>query len=123
MSRKALILPAVLAAGGAVAAISSAGAFAGAGIFAGAGARTASSHTVILKNIRFHPATLSIRRGESVKWVWEDGNIEHNVTFHGFHSRTMTSGSYTVKFTEQGTFNYNCTLHVSEGMKGKIVVH
>lgn len=115
MSRKSL--SAVLAAAAATAAAIPAGAF------GGAGARTAASHTVILKNVRFHPATLSIRRGESVKWVWGDRESEHNVTFHGFHSRTMTSGSYTVKFTRQGTFNYNCTIHVSEGMKGKIVVH
>jgi plastocyanin len=45
------------------------------------------------------------------------------VTFHGFHSRTMVHGWYTVKFTQPGTFNYNCTIHVSEGMKGKVVVH
>ena len=54
--------------------------------------------------------------------MWADGE-EHNVTFHGFHSRTMSHGSYTVKFTRPGTFNYNCTIHASEGMKGKIVVH
>jgi plastocyanin len=93
-----------------------------AGAFGGANARTASSHTVLLKNVRFHPGTLNIDRGENVKWVWADG-AEHNVTFHGFHSRTMAHGSYTVKFTQQGTFNYSCTIHVSEGMKGKIVVH
>jgi plastocyanin len=87
------------------------------------GARSASGHTVVLKNIRFHPPTLNIRRGESVTWLWRDGGIEHNVTFHGFHSRTQASGSYTVKFTRSGTFSYRCTIHVAEGMKGKIVVH
>jgi plastocyanin len=92
-----------------------------AGAFGGASARTASSHTVILEDIRFHPGTLSIDRGESVRWVWADGE-EHNVTFHGFHSRTMAHGSYTVRFTRPDTFNYNCTIHASEGMKGKIVV-
>ncbi len=86
------------------------------------GARAASTHTVILKNIRFHPATLSINRGDSVKWLWED-NTEHNVTFHGLHSRTQERGSYTIRFTKSGTFNYHCTIHVSEGMKGKIIVH
>jgi plastocyanin len=116
MSRKALGLLTVLTALAAITLIPTAGAF------GGARARAAGSHTVILKNVRFHPGTLSIRRGESVKWEWEDGE-EHNVTFHGFHSRTMAHGSYTVKFTQQGTFNYNCTIHVSEGMKGKIVVH
>jgi plastocyanin len=93
-----------------------------AGAFDGANAHTTSSHTVILENIRFHPGTLSIDRGESVKWVWADRE-EHNVTFHDFHSRTMAHGSYTVRFTQKGTFNYNCTIHASEGMKGKIVVH
>ena len=111
------MLSAVLATVGTMAAISSTGAL------AGAGARAAGSHTVILETIRFRPATLSIRRGESVRWVWEDGKTEHNVTFHSFHSRTTAHGSYTVKFTQQGTFDYNCTLHASEGMKGKVVVH
>jgi plastocyanin len=87
------------------------------------GARAASTHTVILKDSRFHPATLNINRGDSVKWLWKDEGIEHNVTFHGFHSRTQGSGSYTVRFTKRGTFSYDCTIHVSEGMKGKVIVH
>jgi plastocyanin len=115
MSWKALCLSAVVAAVAGVAAIP-------AGAFGGASAHTAGSHTVVLKNIRFHPGTLSIARGDSVRWVWGDRE-EHNVTFHGFHSRTMTHGSYAVTFTRQGTFNYSCTIHESEGMKGKIVVH
>jgi plastocyanin len=84
-------------------------------------ARPASSHTVILKNIRFHPSTLTIDRGDTVTWLWRDRE-EHNVTFHGLHSRTMTHGSYAVRFTQSGTFNYRCTIHASEGMRGKIVV-
>ncbi|HEY3958945.1 MAG TPA: plastocyanin/azurin family copper-binding protein [Solirubrobacteraceae bacterium] len=121
MSRKALCLSAAAVAAAAVTAIPT-------GAFGGASARTAGSHTVVLKNVRFHPSTLSIGRGESVKWVWEDASTEHNssehnVTFHGFHSRTMTRGSYTVRFTQRGTFNYSCTIHASEGMKGKVVVH
>ena len=89
---------------------------------ASGGARPASTHTVILKQIRFRPATLSIRRGDSVRWIWRDGAIEHNVAFRGFRSRTQRSGTYTVRFTRSGTFAYVCTLHVAEGMKGKIVV-
>ena len=87
------------------------------------GAKAASNHTVILKNVRFHPGALTINRGDSVRWLWRDGGeTEHDVTFHGFHSRKMTSGSYTVRFTHSGTFNYRCTVHESEGMRGKIVV-
>ena len=89
----------------------------------GGGARAASTHTVTLKNIRFHPGDLTINRGDSVTWVWRDGETEHNVTGHGFHSRTQAHGSYTVRFEHSGTFSYECTIHVAEGMKGKIVVH
>ena len=87
------------------------------------GASAAASHTVILKETRFHPGSLTIRRGDSVTWVWKDGGEEHNVTAHAFHSHTMGHGSFTVHFTRSGTFNYRCTIHESEGMRGRIVVH
>ena len=86
------------------------------------GGHAASGHTVVLKEIRFHPGNLTIHRGDSVTWQWRDGGTEHNVTFHGFHSRTMGHGSYTVRFAHTGTFAYRCTIHGSEGMVGKIVV-
>jgi plastocyanin len=89
----------------------------------GGGARGASAHTVTIKDIRFHPGTLNINRGDSVTWRWRDGGTEHNVTFRGFHSRTQSHGSYTVRFTHRGTFAYMCTIHVAEGMRGRIVVH
>jgi plastocyanin len=87
----------------------------------GRDARSASSHTVTLKNIRFHPGNLSINRGDTVTWLWRDGE-EHNVTGKGFHSRTQAHGSYSVKFTHSGTFAYRCTIHEAEGMRGKIIV-
>lgn len=86
------------------------------------GARTASTHAVTLKNVRFHPGNLSINRGDTVTWLWRDSE-EHNVTGKGFHSRTQTHGSYSVRFTHSGTFAYRCTIHEAEGMRGKIVVH
>jgi plastocyanin len=87
------------------------------------GASAARTHTVVLKEVRYHPGTLSIRRGDSVKWVWRDGETEHNVTFAHSHSHTQSMGSYTLRFTRRGTFNYHCTIHVEEGMRGKITVH
>ncbi|HTA15380.1 MAG TPA: plastocyanin/azurin family copper-binding protein [Solirubrobacteraceae bacterium] len=86
-------------------------------------AHSASTHTVTLSHIRFHPAALSIKRGDTVRWLWEDKGTEHNVTGKGFKSRTMTKGSFSVRFTKSGTFSYHCTIHVSEGMVGKVVVH
>jgi plastocyanin len=114
MNRRALGSLGAVAALGAAAAIPT-GAF--------GTAHVAASRTVTLKNTRFHPATLNINHGDSVRWLWRDEETPHNVTFHGFHSRTQGTGSYTVRFAHRGTFNYHCTIHVSEGMKGKIVVH
>jgi plastocyanin len=87
------------------------------------GAHSASTHTVTLSHIRFHPGALSIKRGDTVTWLWEDKGTKHNVTGSGFKSRTMATGSFSVRFTKAGTFNYHCTIHVKEGMVGKIVVH
>jgi plastocyanin len=85
------------------------------------GAHGAAGHTVLLKDFRFHPGSLTIHQGDSVTWVWGDGE-EHNVTGAGFHSRTMAHGTFTVRFNRRGSFNYRCTLHEREGMRGKIVV-
>jgi plastocyanin len=113
MSRRALFLLASITAALAVA-LAPTGAL--------GGASAAKNRTVTLHEFRFHPATLNVNRGDSVKWVWRD-QVEHNVTFRSQHSRTQVSGTYTVRFTRKGTFNYHCTIHVQEGMRGKVVVH
>jgi len=115
LSRRARPIAAALAAGAvAVAALLPATAL--------GGASAASNHVVTLKNFHFHPGSLTIRRGDTVTWLWED-QVEHNVTFKGFHSRNQIHGSYTVRFARSGTFDYRCTFHVSEGMIGKVIVH
>ena len=90
---------------------------------ASGGAHSAGTHVVTLSHIRYHPGTLRIKRGDIVTWKWTDKGHEHNVTARSFRSKTMTKGSFSVRFTRAGTFNYHCTIHVSEGMRGSIVVH
>ena len=85
------------------------------------GAHAAGSHTVVLRHNRYLPGTVAIRRGESVRWVWRDGGVLHNVIARGFRSRTQTHGSFTVHFTRRGTFHYTCTVHAH--MNGTVVVH
>jgi plastocyanin len=86
-------------------------------------AHGAGTHTVVLQNIKFHPGSLSIKKGDTIKWEWRDKGIEHNVTGKAFKSHTMAKGSYSVRFTHTGSFSYRCTIHAAEGMTGKIVVH
>jgi plastocyanin len=86
------------------------------------GANTASSHTVALSGVHFQPGTLIVKRGDSVTWAWNIRNSEHNVTFKGLHSKTGSKGSFSVRFPHAGTFSYVCTVHVAQGMRGKIIV-
>lgn len=84
-------------------------------------ARTAA---VSLKDIRFTPKTLRVKRNDRVRWTWNDGTTPHNVASRGADrfrsSTTKTRGTYLVRFRKAGTYRYVCTIH--PGMTGKVVV-
>jgi plastocyanin len=89
--------------------------------FAFGGAHAASGKSVGMKNLRFHPATVTISRGQTVTWKFDDGSTPHNVISNRFRSSpTKSSGTYTVRFTRAGTYSYVCTIH--PGMRGKVIV-
>ena len=69
----------------------------------------------------FTPSTLSIRRGDTVKWAWQ-GSVPHNVTGAGFHSRTATRLTYSHRFTRAGTYRVRCTIHAAVGQRMTIRV-
>lgn len=102
-----------------------AGALGGAGLaHAPEFAAASSSAHVRIKNIDFSPHKLTVKRGTTVSWTFEDAATPHNVTSRGrlkFHSSpTKQSGSYSVRFTKPGTYRYICTIHFN--MKASIVV-
>lgn len=95
---------------------------------------------------RFDPATITIKRGDGVRWTVVSG-LPHNVTFWpdslpagastvlqaNMPQTTapltgpmlITAGqTYAVSFAgvPAGTYPYYCTPHVALGMKGRIVV-
>jgi plastocyanin len=76
--------------------------------------------TVTLKHISFIRSTVHIKKGDSVRWVWKDPTVPHNVTFAHRHSTTRQKGTYVLRFTTAGTFRYRCTIH--PGMNGRVVV-
>jgi plastocyanin len=55
--------------------------------------------------------SLSIKKGDSVKWTWKSG--PHNVAGSSSSGGTKVSGSYTRKFTSKGTFSFYCAPHRS----------
>lgn len=86
-----------------------------------AGAHAASGRSVSMKHIRFTPSTVTISRGQTVTWKFDDGSTPHNVISRSFRSSpTKSSGTFMVRFTRTGTFSYVCTIH--PGMRGKVIV-
>ena len=87
-------------------------------------AGAAGVERVVLKDIDFSPASVTIRRGDSVRWVWRDPNVSHDVTSRGRlrfrSSATKLTGTHTVRFRRKGTYRYVCTIHPN--MLGKVVV-
>ena len=83
----------------------------------------AEKRTVSMKDLRFHPATLSVRPGETVTWR-NDEAVDHNVVATKgarFRSRAF-GGGRTYRFTPAGAgvVRYVCTLH--PGMEGTLLV-
>ena len=91
---------------------------------AGTPAGATGGARVTIKNIDFHPATVTIRRGQSVTWTFADKGVPHNVTSRGRlrfrSSSSKQSGTYTVRFAKPGTYAYVCTIHAN--MRGRVVV-
>lgn len=79
--------------------------------------------TVHMKNIAFDPKSVTVKKGQTIKWV-NDDTVGHDVVAQqgaSFKSSTFgKGGSYTFKATKAGTIQYVCTLH--PGMDGTIIV-
>ncbi len=75
---------------------------------------------VDLRDSRFDEASIAVPVGETVTWVWTDGE-EHNVVFDdGPASEVVASGTWSRTFEEPGEYRYTCTLHAF--MDGRVVV-
>ena len=83
---------------------------------------TSSGDTVDVKNFSFTPASLTVAKGTTVTWKFDD-SANHNVTAsdNSFKSTDLhTGGSYSYTFNTVGTYNYICTIH--QYMKGSVTV-
>lgn len=97
MTKRLLVLPAVVAA-----------ALGGSALSAGA------ATSVKLRDNLFAPTSKTVTKGTTVVFRWA-GKAPHNVTVVKgpvkFHSSTKTSGTYTKRFTRKGTYSIVCTVH------------
>ena len=59
------------------------------------------------------PSTLTIKKGDTVKFSWS-GGPGHNVVGKGFKSGSpKAKGTYSRKFTSKGSFSVYCAPHSS----------
>ncbi|MDD5140470.1 MAG: Ig-like domain-containing protein [Verrucomicrobiales bacterium] len=72
----------------------------------------------------FTPATTNINVGDRVIWVWSGLNHSSTSDTAGLWDSGVFNAphSFTNQFNASGTFPYHCTIHVSFGMTGSIIV-
>jgi plastocyanin len=87
-----------------------AGGFLFAGVAVAAG--NAATHTVVIDGVKYEPATLAVKRGDTVVWINKDP-FPHTVTAPGaFDSHAIAAGkSWKYTARKSGEFAYVCTLH------------
>ena len=75
---------------------------------------------VAMKNMKFSPATIEIKKGDTVEWK-NDDITPHTATSATFDSGSIASdAAWRHTFKEAGNFPYTCTFHPV--MKGTIII-
>lgn len=75
----------------------------------------------------FDPAAIRIDSGTTVTWEWTGDGGQHNVVADeggDFESELSSQSGFTFEqtFESSGVVTYNCSPHLSLGMKGAIIV-
>jgi plastocyanin len=82
----------------------------------------AESHEVLIANLQFKPASISIKVGDTIVWTNNDDRDHTVISVDGtFASDIIRRGeSFSFKYDKPGKFAYGCKLHPR--MKGVVVV-
>src|ERR1039458_9543044 len=99
---------------------------AGVAVFGGSLTGSAATANVLVGSggLVFTPATTNIAVNDRVIWTWAGNNHSTTSDTNGLWDSLVNNSphSFTNTFTSAGTFPYHCTIHVSFGMKGTIIV-
>ena len=86
------------------------------------GTSAPAAATIVMKNISFDPADLTIKVGQTVTWVNQDAP-QHDVVANdgSFKSDLLDKGqTFSFTFTKAGTYPFYCSIHPQ--MKGTVTV-
>src|SRR4051812_9621307 len=82
-----------------------------------------ATRTVTLKDNRFVPKTLTVRRGTKLVWRWGGKNPHNVVVTKGprkFRSPLKKKGSYAQTMRRRGTYRIICEVHPGMRMTLKV---
>lgn len=83
-------------------------------------ASTVGTPTILIREYKFVPDLLIVKRGTTVTWINSD-TVLHAVVSKTFSSSTIpTKDNYQFTFNQKGTYDYICGLHPS--MIGTVIV-
>ncbi|HSS57400.1 MAG TPA: cupredoxin domain-containing protein [Solirubrobacteraceae bacterium] len=77
---------------------------------------------VVMRNIKFVPARVTVKVGQTVRWT-NDDKVAHTVASAKLKVASEAIGhgqTYELKATKPGTFPYYCTIHANQN--GVLVV-
>ena len=100
-------------------------AIAGLGVLAPVGHAADAAVTVGQGGDRFTPNQVSIQAGEKVNWTWASGghNVQVDAASDRFDSGYKSSGgTYSHAFSTPGTYEFYCSPHRGDGMRGTVTV-
>ena len=86
--------------------------------------RTGQNNTIIIQNMAYNPAQITVNAGDIVRWVNKD-TVVHSVVFSKASMIDPSGGSasgqsFSVRFYNTGVYNYSCGQHPQ--MQGSVVV-
>jgi plastocyanin len=84
--------------------------------------KTISKNAVTIQNFAFSPATITIKKGQSITWTNED-SAGHSATAddNSWDTGVLSQGqSKAITFAKVGTYAYHCSIHPN--MKAIVIV-
>ncbi|OWK73186.1 hypothetical protein CBW16_10550 [Flavobacteriaceae bacterium JJC] len=84
------------------------------------GTANTSAQIVTIENMKFNPATITVKKGDQVTFINKD-IVAHNATeVHNAWASTLLQTGQSWSFIPEKTSEYYCTVH--QVMKGDIIV-
>ncbi|MBD8506248.1 cupredoxin family copper-binding protein [Hoyosella sp. G463] len=88
-------------------------------------AEATAASEIRVSGFEFAPSSITISVGDTVTWVFDDGQIPHDAISRDpspeqFRSPTIREDSWSFTFTEPGEYPYFCSIHPQ--MTGTVIV-